>query len=115
MMWSSMIYRGVRNRADGAQSKKSYGWADNMSKVDFGSWITNDFEKWITLKVAIPGQKVLTGQGDLPPTFPDEPEWMRESKVWPLPPGASLIRDLRTWHAGIATSRPSIGLLYLLG
>ena len=30
------------------------GWADNMSQVDFGSWIKNDFEKWITLKVAIP-------------------------------------------------------------
>ena len=30
------------------------GWADNMSQVDFGSWITNDFEKRITLNVAIP-------------------------------------------------------------
>ena len=76
-----MIYRGVRNRADGAQSKKSYGWADNMSQVDFGSWITNDFEKWITLKVAIPGQKVLTGQGDLPPTFLTSPYHLAQRKT----------------------------------
>ena len=57
------------------------GWADNMSQVDFGSWITNDFEKWITLKVAIPGQKVLTGQGDLPPTFLTSPYHLAQRKT----------------------------------
>ena len=47
-----------------------------------------------------PGQKVLNGQSDLPPVFSEEATEIRESKDCPLPAGAAIFRDLRTWHGG---------------
>ena len=46
----------------------------------------------------VPGQKVLNGQSDLHPMFSEEPPEMKESKLCPLPAGADIFRDLRTWH-----------------
>jgi len=36
----------------------------------------------------------------MPPFFSAEPEHMRQSKLSPLPRGAAIFRDLRTWHGG---------------
>ncbi|CAE7461361.1 OLA1 [Symbiodinium natans] len=48
----------------------------------------------------IPGKKVISGQQDIPPKFADEPERYKQSKLFPLPAGAAIIRDLRLWHGG---------------
>ena len=48
----------------------------------------------------IPGKKVINGQQDIPPKFADEPEEYRQSKLFPLPAGAAILRDLRLWHGG---------------
>ena len=34
------------------------------------------------------------------PTMPEEAEWMKFSTVCPLPAGAAIFRDARTWHSG---------------
>lgn len=47
----------------------------------------------------IPGRMVVD-DGDFPPVFDQESEEMRESKLCPIPPGAGIFRDLRTWHGG---------------
>ncbi|CAE8715163.1 unnamed protein product [Polarella glacialis] len=45
--------------------------------------------------------QVLEGRwSELPPNFAEEPEDMLQSKLFPLPPGAAVVRDLRLWHGG---------------
>jgi len=34
------------------------------------------------------------------PTLADEPDWMKWSTLCPVPAGAALVRDNRTWHGG---------------
>ncbi|CAK9082061.1 unnamed protein product [Durusdinium trenchii] len=59
----------------------------------------------------IPGRKVISGKTDSPPHFPDEPEVLRQSKLFPLPLGAAIIRDLRLWHGGTPNCSPETRFL----
>ncbi|CAE7489313.1 OLA1 [Symbiodinium sp. CCMP2592] len=48
----------------------------------------------------VPGKKVIHGQQDVPPNFRHEPDRYKQSKLFPLPAGAAILRDLRLWHGG---------------
>ena len=49
----------------------------------------------------IPSRKVIsTKNNERPPYFSNEPEVLRQSKLFPLSSGAAIIRDLRLWHGG---------------
>ena len=48
----------------------------------------------------VPGHRVVFGKTDAPPKFSEEPEVLRQLKLFPLPSGAAIIRDLRLWHGG---------------
>ncbi|CAE7312820.1 OLA1 [Symbiodinium necroappetens] len=52
----------------------------------------------------IPGRKVIHGQQDIPPNFRQEPDRYKQSKLFPLPAGAAILRDLRLWHGGTPNS-----------
>ncbi|CAE6971255.1 OLA1, partial [Symbiodinium sp. CCMP2456] len=52
----------------------------------------------------IPGRKVIHGQQDIPPKFRQEPDRYLQSKLFPLPKGAAILRDLRLWHGGTPNS-----------
>ena len=58
----------------------------------------------------IPGRMVVD-EGDIPPVFARESQEMRESKLCPIPPGAGIFRDLRTWHGGTPNQSPTTRFL----
>jgi len=59
----------------------------------------------------VPGRKVIHGQQDVPPSFRHEPDRYKQSKLFPLPAGAAILRDLRLWHGG--TPNVSEGTCFL--
>ena len=58
----------------------------------------------------IPGRMVVD-EGDIPPVFARESREMRESKLCPIPPGAGIVRDIRTWHGGTPNRSPTTRFL----
>ncbi|CAE8627771.1 unnamed protein product [Polarella glacialis] len=58
----------------------------------------------------LPCCKVLD-RGSMPPCFPIESEASRNSKLFPLPAGAAILRDLRVWHGGTPNLTPETRFL----
>eukprot|EP00438_Fugacium_kawagutii_P027582 Skav230746 [mRNA] locus=scaffold3436:88554:92609:+ [translate_table: standard] len=67
----------------------------------------------------VPGRRLVGLGSDAPPPFSEEPEVLRQSKLFPLPAGAAIIRDLRLWHGGTPNTSdhtrflPSVELMSL--
>lgn len=67
----------------------------------------------------VPGRRLVGVGSDAPPPFSEEPEVLRQSKLFPLPAGAAIIRDLRLWHGGTPNTSdhtrflPSVELMSL--
>lgn len=72
-------------------------WPPPKISVNFTVQLINS-ESFGPMRI-VPGHKVID-EHQKPPCCTEENEAMRFSKLYPLPPGAAILRDLRVWHAG---------------